>query len=419
MQVRWLVVTVVVATSLVATATASGFGFVRAWGTHGAADGQFESPSAIAVDRDGNLYVADTGNNRVQKFDSQGNFLAKWGTAGTGNGQFSAPRGITVDTLSYVYVADTLNSRFQQFDAATGLYLLQRGTFGSGPTQFRYPVGIGTQTSGLILVADTQNSRLFRYDSAGTRDLAYGAISGIVAPTDAEGGTSVDYVADPGAGSILITNVSTGDVMGSYGGGLLGRPNSLAVIPGGAGADTIWVAETDRDRVFSLQNQGAGPATPGLTYGTSGSCPGQFASPQGIAVTAAGEVYVADTANNRIVELGPAGDPNAGCPVDPEPPAPVVPPPPDNNPPDTTLKAPAKVKTHKRKAKVTVTFTADEPATFTCRVDGAALGACASPAKFKLRKGKHLIEVIATDTAGNADPDPPVATVKVKRKKHK
>jgi DNA-binding beta-propeller fold protein YncE len=65
------------------------------------------------------MYVSDTNNDRIQKFDSNGNFITTWGRYGTGNGQFFNPNGITVDTSSgYVYVADTLNHRIQVFAPA-------------------------------------------------------------------------------------------------------------------------------------------------------------------------------------------------------------------------------------------------------------------------------------------------------------
>jgi DNA-binding beta-propeller fold protein YncE len=67
------------------------------------------------VDASGSVYVADTGNHRIQKFDSSGTFVIKWGTYGSGNGQFNKPVGIAVDASGYVYVADNDNYRIQKF----------------------------------------------------------------------------------------------------------------------------------------------------------------------------------------------------------------------------------------------------------------------------------------------------------------
>ena len=77
--------------------------------------GRFNGPRGITTDSSGNVYVADVGNDRIQKFDSDGNFITKWGSEGTGDGQFDAPRGITTDSSGNVYVADGFNDRIQVF----------------------------------------------------------------------------------------------------------------------------------------------------------------------------------------------------------------------------------------------------------------------------------------------------------------
>ena len=84
------------------------------WGSTGSANGEFASPKQVSFDTSGNVYVADAGNNRIQKFDSVGNHLLSWGTAGTGDGEFDLPEGIHVDSSNNVYVADTQNDRIQR-----------------------------------------------------------------------------------------------------------------------------------------------------------------------------------------------------------------------------------------------------------------------------------------------------------------
>jgi tripartite motif-containing protein 71 len=64
------------------------YSFVRKWGSDGTGDGQFNYPYGVALDSSGNVYVADSGNNRVQKFNSDGTFISKWGSKGIGDGQF-------------------------------------------------------------------------------------------------------------------------------------------------------------------------------------------------------------------------------------------------------------------------------------------------------------------------------------------
>jgi hypothetical protein len=81
-------------TSLAGIASASGsetYVFVTKWGTNGSVNGEFYYPYGVAVDSSGNVYVADTNNNRIQKFDSTGNFITKWGTGGSGDRQFNSP----------------------------------------------------------------------------------------------------------------------------------------------------------------------------------------------------------------------------------------------------------------------------------------------------------------------------------------
>jgi DNA-binding beta-propeller fold protein YncE len=86
------------------------------WGAAGGGNGQFNQPIGIAIDSLGNVFVADSGNNRIQKFDLNGNYITAWGTYGNGNSQFEAPQGIGIDSTNSVYVADWFNNRVQKFD---------------------------------------------------------------------------------------------------------------------------------------------------------------------------------------------------------------------------------------------------------------------------------------------------------------
>jgi DNA-binding beta-propeller fold protein YncE len=97
------------------------YSFITKWGNTGSEDGQFVKPFGVAVDSSGNnVYVADTSNNRIQKFDSNGTFITKWGNTGSEDGQFVFPLGVAVDSSgNNVYVADTSNNRIQVFSSAT------------------------------------------------------------------------------------------------------------------------------------------------------------------------------------------------------------------------------------------------------------------------------------------------------------
>ncbi len=85
-------------------------------GTQGPGNGQFEAPSDVAIDSSGNIWVADKGNARIQKFDQNGKYLTQFGDYGTGPGEFKWPYGIAVDSLGDVWVSDGGNNRIQEFD---------------------------------------------------------------------------------------------------------------------------------------------------------------------------------------------------------------------------------------------------------------------------------------------------------------
>ncbi len=141
---------------------------VLTFGTSGVSNGQFNKPEGLALDSQGNIYAADTFNNRIQVFNSSGTWLATWGGtgSGTGNGQFSDPAQVAVDGAGNVYVADLGNHRIQKL-SPSGTYLTQWGTQGGGPGQFENPDGVAVGPCGWVYVSDQTLNTIQVFDSNG------------------------------------------------------------------------------------------------------------------------------------------------------------------------------------------------------------------------------------------------------------
>jgi DNA-binding beta-propeller fold protein YncE/DNA polymerase III epsilon subunit-like protein len=137
-------------------------GIVSEWGTTGTGDGEFNLPSGIAVASDGIVYVVDQGNDRIQKFTSDGVFVSKWGTLGSSDGEFNSPSGIAVASDGSVYVADMDNNRVQEF-TSDGVFVTRWGTQGSGDGEFEGPKDVTVAPDGSIYVADTYNHRIQKF----------------------------------------------------------------------------------------------------------------------------------------------------------------------------------------------------------------------------------------------------------------
>ena len=139
---------------------------VTTWGTKGSGDGEINGPSGLLLDSEDNLMVVDHRNNRIQKFTKDGEFLSSWGSYGEGDGQFNFPWGITKDRAGNVYIADWRNDRIQKF-TPEGEFLAKYGTTGNGDGQFNRPSGIGVDSEGNMYVADWGNQRVQVLDSNG------------------------------------------------------------------------------------------------------------------------------------------------------------------------------------------------------------------------------------------------------------
>jgi DNA-binding beta-propeller fold protein YncE len=140
------------------------------WGTDGRGVGQFHRPGAVALDSAGNIYVADSGNDRVVKLSPAGQVMVTWGkctpgvppcspSPGDGPAEFFGPNGIAVDGSGNVYVAESVNNRIQKL-SSSGQSLARWGTQGSGPGQFDSPWAVTLDAAGNVYVSDLNNNRV-------------------------------------------------------------------------------------------------------------------------------------------------------------------------------------------------------------------------------------------------------------------
>jgi YD repeat-containing protein len=227
--------------------------FDSAFGSNGSGDGQLKSPGDVAVDSAGNVWVADKGNNRIQKFNSKGEFVSKFGSSGSGNGQLSIPTSLAVDAQGNIWVAERGNNRIQKF-SPSGEYLAKFGSSGTGNGQFNGPEGVAIDAQGNIWVSDTYNGRVQKFKS---------------------NGEFIKVVSSKGSGT-----------------GQLGEPTGIDVGPGGK----VWVADWQNNRVSVFDEAGQFL----FQFGVAGAGNGQFNRPDAIDVDAQGNVWVGDQNNARV-----------------------------------------------------------------------------------------------------------------------
>jgi sugar lactone lactonase YvrE len=140
--------------------------FLSKFGSSGTQQGELDTPSGLALDSQDNIYVSDTYNNRIQKFTADGQFQSSFGSLDDGNGGLNLPWGVAVDAKQDVYVADWGNDRIQKF-APDGEHVATFGTSGDGDGEFYRPSGVAVDNDGFIYVSDWGNERVLVLDSEG------------------------------------------------------------------------------------------------------------------------------------------------------------------------------------------------------------------------------------------------------------
>lgn len=330
---------------VVTTIAGSTQGSVNGTGT----SATFNFPRGITVDTAGNLYVADESNHRIRKITPAGVVTTLAGTTqgfqdGIGtNARFNFPVGMSVDSVGNVYVGDRTNSRIRKIGTAVAQLPLNRGVVtrlaGSGLTgstdgtgtnaRFNNPYGMTVDSVGNIFVADVTNHRIRRITPLGVVSTFAGSgtpgtinATGTNAQFNGPAGVAVDsagnvYVGDQNNNRIRkITSlgvVSTLAGSGTPGFADAGGVSAAFNVPAGVAVDStgnVYVADTTNNRIRRVTPGGvvttfAGQATGGFLDGTGTSA--QFNYPYAVAVDSSGFVYVADQTNRRIRKITPLG----------------------------------------------------------------------------------------------------------------
>jgi DNA-binding beta-propeller fold protein YncE len=274
-------------------------------GQSGGEPGSFNEPGGITIDSQGNLYVADIFNHRVQKFDSEGNFLAQVGGNGPDEGQFNEPWGVAVDSQDNVYVADSFNHRIQKFDSDLN-FLLAFGMAASNledpePDAFWGPRDVAVDGDGNIWVADTGTGRVVKYGPNGSLIQAFGGMGSgpgqFLELTAIEIGPSGDiFVADSGNRRVQRFDADF-NFVAEYAvpGWLFVDPVAkpyIALLPDGG----LIVSDPTQNKLFHLDEGG----TPVATYDAEGA---PLALPRGVAFDSRGYLWVAEAEPDQVRRL--------------------------------------------------------------------------------------------------------------------
>jgi serine/threonine protein kinase/sugar lactone lactonase YvrE len=309
---------------------------------------QFHLPNNLAVDSSGNLYVADTGNNVIRKITPDGTVTTLAGQAGShgsnngmgGEARFWAPFGVAVDADGMIYVADSANNLIRKI-TPDGMVATLAGLAGhpgsdngiGAAARFRNPWGVAVDGLGNVYVADMSNDAIRKLAPNGMVTTLAGQAGesgnadgpGATARFDNPFGVAVDslgnvYVADSGNNTIrkisgegdviTVAGLSgyAGDSDGNVGAARFFNPQGLAVDRAG----NIFVADTGNNTIRKITPAGVVSALPersGAGAGNAASDPPpavQLKSPGGVAVDQNGNVFIADTNDHCIRKLAPS-----------------------------------------------------------------------------------------------------------------
>ncbi len=140
--------------------------FLAEWHPFHSSELGHSGPYKLAVDQQGNIYVADDTDDTIKKVAANGQVLAAWGGTGSAPGQLSGPSGVAVDPQGNVYVSEFYNSRVQKF-SPMGKVLAVLGSTGPSVQQLNHPIGVAVDAQGNLYVNDHRNNRIVKFSSAG------------------------------------------------------------------------------------------------------------------------------------------------------------------------------------------------------------------------------------------------------------
>ena len=278
------------------------FSYTDSWGKKGSGQGEFNLPSGVTADTNGNIFISDSLNHRIQKFSRDGSYLTSWGSEGQDEGQFNGTTGVASDSSGNVLVVDTLNNRIQKF-SSDGTFLSSFGQSGNADGQFSYPLGIVVDNQGNIYISDSGNNRIQKLSSSGSFIQQIGSGGTGEGMFSYPTGIAVDqenniYVLDSGEKVGRVQKFSSeGTYLTQW--GTFGKQTGQFIMPVGIATDSqnnVYIADTGNDRVQVFTSSGEFLAS----WGYPGPLKGQLLNPMGIAVSSVGEVFVTDSMNGRI-----------------------------------------------------------------------------------------------------------------------
>jgi tripartite motif-containing protein 71 len=279
------------------------------WGTKGSAPGQLSYPRGLAANEH-EVVVADDDNHRVEEFTTEGAYVAETGSQGTGAGQFGFPYGVALDAAGNIYVADDLNDRVVKLNPQLG-FIGAWGGFGGKPGQFAFPRAIASDPAGDTYVADTANQRVQVFDPSGNYLRTIGISSRGPGELTAPRGLAVDPT-----GRLLISDTTNDRIelypapTFAFGGqwSVVGGVSASFYRPTGIGIDpagSVYVADRGYGRLLKLWGDGTWLSELGGPSSRGGF---QLSGNGAVAVSpATHDVFVADAGHNRVLVFSPEG----------------------------------------------------------------------------------------------------------------